>query len=131
MRKANAVKARAFDMERTQDKTNVKQESVKQEPKDAKHEGARDTRPDRPIADRDANPLQKRDEEQDKRVPFEKRDEEQDKQVQGGVPADKEVAEGTEAKGDDEDDAPDMAETESGNVVKTLPDDEKPASQGI
>ncbi len=112
-------------MERTQDKTNVKQESVKREQaKDVKHEGARETRPDRPLAD--AKPLQKRDEEQDKQVPLGKRDEEQDKQ---GFDAEygkenKDAAEGAD------DDAPSMTEIESGNVVKTRPDDEEEKPQG-
>jgi hypothetical protein len=114
-------------MERTQDKTNVKQDIVKPDVKDLKHEGARETRPDRPIADRDVKPLQKRDEEQDKKVPLQKRDEEQDKQ---GFDADYGKENKDEAEGD-ADDAPDMAETESSNVVKTKPDDEEAPSQGI
>lgn len=124
--------AKPPSMERTHDKTNVKQESVKREEakKGVKHEGARETRPDRPIADKSVDkPLQKRDEEQDKQVPAPKRDEEK---VKADFDADygaknKDEAEAEVGAGD----APDMAETESGNVVKTKRDDEEAPSQGV
>lgn len=128
MRMTIAVADQTTTMERSHDKPNVKQESVKpQGTKDVKHEGAREARPDRPIADRDAKPLQKRDEEQDKTIPLDKRDEEQDKQA---FDADYGKENKAEAEGDT-DSAPNLAETESSNVEKTKPDDKEAPSQGI
>ncbi|MEK6976561.1 MAG: hypothetical protein AABY18_09495 [Candidatus Thermoplasmatota archaeon] len=104
-----------------------------EEPKDRKHEGARETRPERPETNANAQPLQrevhKRDEEQDKKVP-EKRDDEQPK-VLTGKPAKAGHKPDDAAKHGKGNEAPDMAETESGNVEKTEPEGDEAPSQGI
>jgi hypothetical protein len=132
MRRTNAVAVEGLGMDRSFDKDKpASQETVKHDDrKGGKHEGARENRPERPVpAEGETHgkaDTYKRDEEQDKKIPHGERDEEQPKVLTG-----KPRAAGNKGNEPAGDDAPDMAQTESDNVVKTEPDDDEAPSQGI
>ena len=101
-----------------------KQETVKPEHKDRKHEGARENRPERPGQGEGDEKYahEKRDEEQDKKM---ERDEEQPKV---GAKEDEDLEDKDEGLDADQ---PKADESESSNEVKVEPTDDEAPSQGV